>query len=165
MKNPRPLGYSESMAAAARIHRAAIVIDGHNDLPWKMRLLAGSSFDNMDIALPQDRLQTDIPRLRRGGLGGQFWVVYVPPEMAQSGTATEMALEQFDLILQMVNRYSADFELAHTAQDIARIHKNGRIASLIGVVFAFRIRSTRRMAGEPDGDESLVDSLDQGQLR
>ncbi len=133
MENPRPIGYSETMVAAMRVHRAAIVIDGHNDLPWKIRSLAGSSFDNMDIALPQDQLQTDIPRLRRGGLGGQFWVVYVPPETAHSGTATDMALEQFDLIHRMVKRYSAVFELAYTAQDIARIHKNGKIASLIGV--------------------------------
>ena len=58
--------------AAREVLRSGILIDGHNDLPWQIRSLASSSFDIMDIALPQDKLQTDIPRLRRGGLGGQF---------------------------------------------------------------------------------------------
>ena len=133
MEKPRPRDHSEMMAEASRIHRAAIVIDGHNDLPWQVRSLAGSSFDNMDIALPQDKVHTDIPRLRQGGLGGQFWVVYVPPATAHTGTATAMALEQFDLIHRMVKRYSAVFEMACTAQDVVRIHKDGKIASLIGV--------------------------------
>jgi membrane dipeptidase len=141
MENPKPIGRSETMVAALRIHRAAIVIDGHNDLPWKIRSLAGSSFDVMDIALSQDRLQTDMPRLRRGGLGGQFWVVYVPPATAHTGTATSGALEQFDLIHRMVKRYSTVFELARTAQDITRIHKDGRVASLIGVEGGTRLRA------------------------
>jgi len=118
---------------ALRIHRAAIVIDGHNDLPWQIRTLADSSFDKIDIALPQERLQTDIPRLRQGGVGAQFWVVFVPPDTARTGTATRMALEQFDLIQRMVKRYSNVFEMAYTADDIVRIHGEGKIASLIGV--------------------------------
>jgi membrane dipeptidase len=142
MENRKPIGRSETMVAALRIHRAAIVIDGHNDLPWKIRSLAGSSFDVMDIALPQDRLQTDIPRLRRGGLGGQFWVVYVPPATAHTGAATSGALEQFDLIHRMVKRYSTVFELARTAQDITRIHQEGRVASLIGVEGGHTIESS-----------------------
>jgi membrane dipeptidase len=118
---------------ALRIHRAAIVIDGHNDLPWQVRKLGKSSFDVMDIARPQPELQTDIPRLKRGGVGGQFWVVYVPPETEHEGTATRMALEQFDLIHRMMRRYPDVFEFARTADDIERIHESGKIASLIGI--------------------------------
>jgi membrane dipeptidase len=116
-----------------RIHRAGLLVDGHNDLPWQVRTLAGSSFERMNIALPQEELQTDIPRLRRGGVGAQFWVVYVPPETARTGTATRMALEQFDLIERMVKRYPDVFELARTADDVVRIRKKGLIASLIGI--------------------------------
>jgi membrane dipeptidase len=116
-----------------RIHRAGLLVDGHNDLPWQIRTLADSSFDKLDIALPQPQLQTDIPRLRRGGVGAQFWVVFVPTETLRTGTATRMALEQFDLIHRMVKRYSDVFELALTADDVVRIHKQGKIASLIGV--------------------------------
>ncbi|MCP4590543.1 MAG: membrane dipeptidase [bacterium] len=116
-----------------RIHRAGILIDGHNDLPWQVRKLADSSFDKLDIALPQEEVHTDIPRLRRGGVGGQFWAVYVPPETERIGTATTMALEQFDLIHRMVKRYPEVFELALTADDVVRIRREGKIASLIGV--------------------------------
>ena len=116
-----------------RIHRAGLLIDGHNDLLWQIRDLADSSFDKMDIALPQEKLQTDIPRLRRGGVGAQFWVVYAPPETARTGTATSTALEQFDLIQRMVKRYSDAFEMAYTADDVLRIRQRGKIASLIGV--------------------------------
>ncbi|MBN1514739.1 MAG: dipeptidase [Phycisphaerae bacterium] len=118
---------------ALEIHRAAIVIDGHNDLPWQIRKLGKSSFDVMDISQPQPRLQTDIPRLKQGGLGGQFWVVYVPPETEHDGTAAAMSLEQFDLIHRMVQRYPDVFELARTADDAERIHKSGKIASFIGI--------------------------------
>ncbi|MFQ5807230.1 MAG: dipeptidase [Phycisphaerae bacterium] len=116
-----------------RIHRAGLLIDGHNDLPWRIRELAGSSFDKVDIALPQSKLQTDIPRLRKGGVGAQFWVVFVPTETARTKTATRMALEQLDLIHRMVKRYPDVFEMAYTADDIVRIHKKGKIAALIGV--------------------------------
>ena len=116
-----------------RIHRAGLLIDGHNDLPWQIRDLANSSFDKMDIARPQERLQTDIPRLRQGGVGAQFWVVYAPPEAARTGMATSIAVEQFDLIHHMVRRYSDVFEPALTADDIVRIHQRGKIAALIGV--------------------------------
>jgi membrane dipeptidase len=116
-----------------RIHRAGLLIDGHNDLPWQIRTRADSSFDKLDIARPQPELQTDIPRLRQGGLGAQFWVVFVPTETLQTGTATREALEQFELIHRMLKRYPDVFELARTADDVERIHQQGKIASLIGV--------------------------------
>ncbi|MBU0618041.1 MAG: dipeptidase, partial [Planctomycetes bacterium] len=116
-----------------RIHRAGLLVDGHNDLPWQIRRLADSSFDKLDIAQPQEELQTDIPRLRRGGVGAQFWVVFAPPEAARSGTAAHIALEQFDLIHRMVKRYPDVFKLALTADDVVRIREEGKIAALIGV--------------------------------
>ncbi len=116
-----------------RVHAACIVIDGHNDLPNRMRDRADSSFDKIDIAEPQPDLHTDIERLRAGGLGAQFWAAYVPPEFDKEGGATRYALEQIDLIRRMVDRYPDTFELAVTADDIERIHADGRIASLIGI--------------------------------
>jgi membrane dipeptidase len=116
-----------------RIHRAGLLIDGHNDLPWQIRTRADSSFEKLDIAQPQPELQTDIPRLRQGGVGAQFWVVFVPTETLQTGTATRGALEQFELIHRMMKRYPDVFELARTADDVERIHRQGKIASLIGV--------------------------------
>ncbi len=129
----KPADNNETAIAASRIHQAALVIDGHNDLPWQIRMLADSSFDVMDIALPQDTLQTDIPRLQEGGVGAQFWVVYVPPATEHTGTAKRMALEQFDLIHRMVERYSTVFESAFTAEDVTRVHSQRKVASLIGV--------------------------------
>lgn len=116
-----------------RVHAACIVIDGHNDLPYEMRNKADSSFDIRDIANPQPEMQTDIERLRTGGLGAQFWAAYVPSEYAKEGGSARYALEQIDLILRMVERYPDTFELALTADDIERIHGEGKIASLIGI--------------------------------
>ncbi len=116
-----------------RVHASCIVIDGHNDLPYQMREDAGSSFDQLDIALHQPDLQTDIPRLRTGGLGAQFWSAYVPSERIELGGATRHGLEQVDLIHRMIRRYPETFEMAHTADDIERIHGEGKIASMIGL--------------------------------
>jgi membrane dipeptidase len=118
---------------ALRVHRSAIIIDGHNDLPDKIRGKADSSFDKLDISQPQPELQTDIPRLLRGGVGAQFWAAYVPPGTAGTGGAARYALEQIDLIHRMVQRYPETFALAYSADDIRRIHAEGKIASLIGV--------------------------------
>lgn len=117
-------------AEALRIHRSGLLIDGHNDLPWQIRALAGGSFDNLDISQLQPRLQTDIPRLRAGGVGAQFWAVFVPSE---TPNPRRLALEQFELIHRMVRRYPETFALARSADDIVRIHREGRIACLIGV--------------------------------
>ncbi|MFQ5748940.1 MAG: dipeptidase, partial [Planctomycetota bacterium] len=107
--------------------------DGHNDLAWEIREKAGSSFDRMDIARLQPDLHTDIPRLRRGGVGAQFWSAYAPASTARDGSATRVFLEQIDLIHRMIDRYPQTFEQARTADDILRIHRQGRIACLIGV--------------------------------
>jgi membrane dipeptidase len=119
--------------AAKKLHESALVIDGHNDMPWEVRKQGSSNFDKMDISKPQPTLQTDIPRLRVGGVGAQFWSVWVPVEAGYRGEALSMTLEQIDLVKRMISRYPETFELALTADDIDRIHKEGKIASLIGV--------------------------------
>src|SRR5215217_4402093 len=58
---------------AIKLHKSALMIDGHNDMPWEIRTKGSSSFDKIDISKPQSKLQTDIPRLRQGGVGAQFW--------------------------------------------------------------------------------------------
>lgn len=118
---------------ARKLHAAAIVIDGHNDMPWEVRKQGGSSFDKMDIAKVQPALQTDIPRLRRGGVGAQFWSVWVPGELGYKGEALSTTLEQIDLVKHVIARYPETFALALTADEIERLHGQGKIASLIGV--------------------------------
>lgn len=119
--------------AAIRIHRSALVFDGHNDLPWQVREKGDSSFDKLDLAQPQPDLHTDIARLKEGGLGAQFWSAFVPVSTIHQGGATHQALEQIDLIHRMVMRYPDTLEMAYSADDIVRIRKTGKIASLIGV--------------------------------
>ncbi|HEV3146909.1 MAG TPA: dipeptidase [Gemmataceae bacterium] len=118
---------------ALRIHREAIVIDGHNDLPWMFREKKDLSFSKLDITKPCKDLHTDIPRLRQGGVGAQFWSAFVPASSRKDGAAVRMTLEQIDVILRMVKAHPQDFEMAYGPADIERIHKDGKIASLIGV--------------------------------
>ena len=118
---------------ARRIHESAILIDGHNDLPWAIRSNGSSSFTRMNIAEPQPKLHTDIPRLRAGGLKAQFWSVWVPAGTRHDGKSLSTTLEQIDIVRAMIERYPDTFELALTAEDIERISGEGKIASLIGV--------------------------------
>jgi membrane dipeptidase len=125
--------------AARRIHESAIVVDGHNDLPWELRVKGHSSFVDIDISKPQPKLMTDIPRLRAGGVGAQFWSVYVPAETEKDHTAVTKTLEQIDVVHRMIRRYPNDFALALTVADIERIHKEGKIACLIGIEGGYSI--------------------------
>lgn len=118
---------------AHRVHSTGFVFDGHNDLPWEVRQRAGGSFDRADIAAGVPRFHTDIPRLRAGNVGAQFWAAYVPAETSKENRAFTMTLEQIAIIHAMVKRYPDVFELARTADDVVRIQKAGKIASLIGV--------------------------------
>ncbi|MCC6493081.1 MAG: dipeptidase [Pirellulales bacterium] len=118
---------------ARRLHASSLVADGHNDLPWEIRTQSRGRFDRLDISKRQPTLQTDIPKLRQGGVGAQFWSVWVPVSTAQRGVALTTTLEQIDLVKAMIARYPETFELALTVDDIERIHKSGKIASLIGV--------------------------------
>lgn len=118
---------------AWRIHNSAILIDGHNDLPWEMRSKASLSFDEIDISKDVPKFQTDIPRLKRGGMGAQFWAAYVPANTMRTGGAARQTLEQIDFVHRMVARYPDTFEFARTAKDIRDIRAKNKIACLIGV--------------------------------
>jgi membrane dipeptidase len=118
---------------ARAIHREALLVDGHNDLPYQFREKKDLSFRSFDIRRPQKDLHTDIPRLREGGVGAQFWAAYVPVSTRRSGTSVKLCLEQIDVIHRMVRTYPDTFELARSADDVVRIRKAGKIASLIGI--------------------------------
>jgi len=120
------------LARARRLHAEVPLVDGHNDNPWQVRERAGGDPAKLDISRPQPSLQTDLARLRAGGVGAQFWSVYVPPSYA-GDRAVSATLEQIDLVHRMIERYPNDLELALTAGDIERIHRRGKVASLIGV--------------------------------
>jgi membrane dipeptidase len=145
-----PSAWSQNQSSAdvaARVERVLKhhpVIDGHNDLPWEVRDRFGSDFSKIDLAsdtskLPrtadateQAAMMTDIPRLRAGHVGGQFWSVWIPPETT-GAAAIQMTIEQIDIVKRMVQRYPADFAMAYSAEDIEREYKAGKIASLIGI--------------------------------
>ncbi|MFH9398801.1 dipeptidase [Streptomyces sp. NPDC017638] len=106
------------------------VVDGHNDLPWALREQVRYDLDALDIAGDRrDRLHTDLPRLRAGGVGAQYWSVYVPAEQPEPVAAT---LEQIDCVHRMLERYPADLAPARTAADLEAARADGRIASLMG---------------------------------
>ncbi len=116
-----------------RVHEAGFVFDGHNDVPWRIFELDDLSFRNIDLRKPQPKMHTDIPRLRKGNVGAQFWSAYVPSSTARQGTAIKDTLRQIDIIRRMVETYPDTFEMAYSAEDVERIRLGGKIASLIGV--------------------------------
>jgi membrane dipeptidase len=128
---PRPAVHLTD--AALKIHQEALLIDGHNDLPYQFRESNDLSFRSMDITRHCKNLHTDIPRLRKGNVGAQFWSAYVAASTAHDGTAVRLTLEQIDFIHRLVRAYPNDFEMAYSVADIERIRKSGKIASLIGV--------------------------------
>jgi membrane dipeptidase len=124
---------NDLLARARALHKESPVIDGHNDYPWALRERdVGGDFNKADITEPVPSLMTDIPRLRRGGLGAQFWSVYVPAEM-QGKDAVRATLEQIDIVHRMTKRWPETFELALTADAAERAFKNGHIGSMIGM--------------------------------
>jgi membrane dipeptidase len=156
------LSIAESVARAAADTSALVakvladmpVIDGHNDLPWQIRDRYASNLDALDLeqntallpkrpgaAADEAPLMTDIPRLRAGGVGAQFWSVWVPTE-SKDATAVQQTLEQIDLVKRMAARYPNDLEMAYTAADIVRIEHAHRVASLIGVEGGHQINNS-----------------------
>ncbi|MFF9408679.1 dipeptidase [Streptomyces anandii] len=134
-----------SLAEARELLREFPVVDGHNDLPWALREQVRYDLAARDIAGPQNtHLHTDIPRLREGGVGAQFWSVYVRADLPDPVPAT---LEQIDCVRQLLDRYPADLAPALTAADMEGARAEGRIASLMGA----------------EGGHSIADSL--GTLR
>jgi membrane dipeptidase len=112
------------------------LIDGHNDLPWALRERAGrNGGDLSQVAFDLDTLaaglHTDLPRLAAGGVGAQFWSVYVPASLAGEAAVTAV-LEQIDLARRMIVRYPDSFGFALTADDVEQVFASGRVASLLG---------------------------------
>ena len=130
-----PLSAQAPSARIERILRATPLIDGHNDWAETLREREGEArwaLDLHDLRRTPVAYDTDILRLRKGMIGGQFWSVYVSAELP-GAEQVKQTLEQIDLVHAFVARYPDTFELARTAADVRRIHKAGRIASLIGV--------------------------------
>jgi len=127
---------AERLATVRRVLSEVPLVDGHNDLPWQVRERAAGKLSGLDLAADlsglDPALHTDLGRLREGGVGAQFWSVYVPVEMA-GAEAVQATLEQIDVVTRLAARYPDTFELASTADDVERIHRAGRIASLVGV--------------------------------
>ncbi|MDX5567830.1 dipeptidase [Streptomyces sp. ID05-04B] len=121
---------STSLAAARELLREFPVADGHNDLPWALREQVRYDLDARDIAADQHaHLHTDIPRLRAGGVGAQYWSVYVRSDLPDAVPAT---LEQIDCVRRLVARHPRDLRAALTAADMEAARAEGRIASLMG---------------------------------
>jgi len=118
-----------------RILKATPLIDGHNDLAEQLRENYGMSVEGLASGAdrrPDHPLMTDMARLHEGRVGGQFWSVYIPSEVT-GDAAVRATLEQIDIVKRLVEAYPRDLELARTADDVVRIHKSGKVASLIGI--------------------------------
>jgi len=127
-----PLAAQDYRAQAIRILRTVPLIDGHNDIPDAVRERGGP--DSVNLAVSQPKLMTDIPRLRAGHVGGQFWAAYVPVSTIHEGEHPAVyALEQIDLVYRLCGRYPATFAMARTAADVERNFKAGKISCLIGI--------------------------------
>ncbi|MBB4894834.1 membrane dipeptidase [Streptomyces olivoverticillatus] len=120
------------LVRARELLAAHPVVDGHNDLPWALRQTVGYDLGRRDVTADQTgHLHTDLPRMRAGGVGAQFWSVYVRTDMA-GDDAVSATLEQIDVVRQMADRYPGELRLALTADDMEAARAEGRIASLMG---------------------------------
>ncbi|HSD68094.1 MAG TPA: dipeptidase [Woeseiaceae bacterium] len=135
----------EALARAQQVLAAAPVVDGHNDLPWVIREKFEGNVEGYDISR-RAKFDTDIPRLREGRVGTQFWSVYVPSSLSPL-EAMQAQLEQIDIARRMIGLYPDDLQLATSVADIEAARQSGRIASLLGM----------------EGGHSIVNSL--GALR
>ncbi len=132
---------NEQLAAARDLLRRVPLVDGHNDLPWAIR--AGFGSDPVLAALtgPVRQTQTDLPRLSAGGVGAQFWSVYVPGTLTGDAAVTAV-LGQIDVVHRMIQAYPEHLELALTAADVQRAFAAGKIASLLGAEGGHSIASS-----------------------
>src|SRR5216117_1430394 len=119
-------------AQALRVLKTVPLIDGHNDIPDAIRERGG--LDAVDFSVSQPKLMTDLPRIRAGAMGGQFWAAYVPVTTMDSGPHPAVyALEQIDLVHRLCARYSASMAMAYTAADVQRNFAAGKFSCLIGI--------------------------------
>lgn len=133
MTSPVAAQSDSALERARKLLESAPLIDGHNDLPWEIR---ESKTAPRDVAAYELRVRTpghtDFERLAQGKVGAQFWSIYLPGDMRDSGYA-RVQLEQFDIARRMIARYPDRLALALTAADIERNFKRGRIGSLLGM--------------------------------
>ncbi|MFO0333816.1 MAG: dipeptidase [Pseudomonadota bacterium] len=130
-----------ALVRAERVLDRAILFDGHNDLPITLRSEFGPVPDPAQYDLRQrTRWQTDIPRLRAGRVGAQFWSVYIPGEAGRDFARTQ--LEQIATARRMIEKYPDVFEYASTADDVVRIRRAGRIASMLGMEGGYGIENS-----------------------
>ena len=127
MPDPAP----DTLARVTELLRRHPLIDGHNDLPWEARQQSGYDFDRLDLSQRLTTTHTDLPRLRDGRVGAQFWSVWVPSTLPE-GEAVIQTLEQVDAVHQMVARYGDRLGFARTAGELEAVFASGRIASLMG---------------------------------
>ncbi|QWF85236.1 dipeptidase [Amycolatopsis sp. CA-230715] len=124
-----------SLDRAKTLLDSAVLADGHNDLPWALRLKGGpdpvAAVGSADLAVHQPDLHTDLPKLREGRLGLQFWSVYVPCGFTGDSAVTAV-LEQIEVVHQLVARYPDRLGLATSAAEAETVLRSGRIASLLG---------------------------------
>jgi membrane dipeptidase len=118
---------------ARKLLESTPLIDGHNDLPWEIRESKTAPRDvaayDLTVRSPK---HTDLGRLKEGRVGAQFWSIYIPGEIKDSGFA-RVQLEQFDIARRMIARYPNQLAPAYSSDDIERSFKRGRIASLLGM--------------------------------
>jgi membrane dipeptidase len=133
-----------------RVLAATPLIDGHNDLAWALRVRFKSDLGKIDLSSDTSRLpasdegpalMTDIPRMRTGHMGGQFWSVWVPTDL-KGAVAVQTTLEQIDLVKAFTAQYATTFGMAYTAADVRALHRSGKIASLIGVEGGHQINNS-----------------------
>ncbi|HET8650587.1 MAG TPA: dipeptidase [Gemmatimonadales bacterium] len=122
-----------ALAHARKLLHSTLLWDGHNDLPWEIRTSRAHPRDVAAYDLRQHTSgMTDLPRLAEGGLNAQFWSIYIPGEIKDSGFA-RVQLEQFDIARRMIERYPDKLELALTSDDVMKAYHDGKIASLLGM--------------------------------
>lgn len=129
----RQMTTDEERGRIVELLRAAPLIDGHNDLLWALReAMQADPPETLDPAEPCPTLQTDFPRLEAGGLGGQFWSVYVPSDLPEHEAVTR-TFEQVERLYELTARHPDRLELARTADDVERVAASGKVASMVGV--------------------------------
>lgn len=122
----------ELLERARALLREVPLIDGHNDLPTSLLEVVDGDLDAVNLDAVDARLSADLPRLRQGGVGAQFFSIFAPSETMLAGTALHEAMRELDLALRFIERYDG-FELALTADDVERIFRQGKVAAMLGL--------------------------------
>ncbi len=149
--NIKPLPDSSLVNHAMQILKSVPLIDGHNDTLWQYLKRVNSNLDLIDLGADTSRLEpamrTDIPRLRKGCVGAQWWAVYLP-EHIKGKEALAAVREQVGLFTRMIRRYADVLERAGSTDEIRKVFANGKIASLLGVEGGYAIEDSIEILSE-----------------